>query len=131
MCAARHGASLTGAFLTVLVAACGDIVGAGVVEVRLENGSSSTFIEATLYTSDGPITFGNVGPGTATPYIEVSSAYRIATTQVVIEEDTLRLQVIDFVGEEPLSAGRYTYVLNVYGLGSEHPSLTQEFRQDG
>ena len=130
MRAAMRRAIPMGAFLGAL-AGCGDTLGLGTVEVRMENGSPVTFAEATLYTSDGPVTFENVGPGTATPYIEVSSAYRIATTQVVIEEDTLRLQVIDFVGEEPVPAGRYTYRLGVFGLGTGHPSLTQEFREDG
>ena len=129
MRAVLRGAGRTGALFAVL-AGCGDILGTGAVEVRLENASSVTFAEAMLYTSDGPVTFGNVAPGAATPYIEVSQAYRIVTTQVVIESDTLRLQVIYFVGEDPLAAGRYTYVLDVYGLGTEHPSLTQEFRED-
>ena len=125
-----RGAGCTGALLTAL-AGCGDILGTGAVEVRLENASSVTYAEAMLYTSDRPVTFENVTPGAATPYIEVSQAYRIVTTQVVIESDTLRLQVIDFVGEEPVASGRYTYVIDVRGLGTEHPSLTQEFREDG
>jgi hypothetical protein len=60
----------------------------------------------------------------------VSSAYRSATTQVVLDGDTLRLQVIDYVGEEPLDAGRYTYVLSVFGVGTARPVLRQVLRQD-
>ncbi len=109
---------------------CNSATGLDDVSVRLENASPVPFGEATLYTSEGPQTSYDVGPGGATPFIAVATAYRIATTEVVIEDDTLRLQVIDFVGEEPLSAGRYTYVISVVGLGTASPSLTQEIRKD-
>jgi hypothetical protein len=118
------------AALVVALAGCDDLFGSDPVEVRIENASSAMFSEATLYTSEGPVTFGDVGPGEATPYTQVTTAYRFATTQVVVQGDTLRLQVIDFVGEEPLDGGRYTYVLGVDGLGTTSPSLTQTFRKD-
>jgi hypothetical protein len=44
----------------------------------------------------------------------VEKAYRIASTWVVTGSDTVRLQVIDFVGEKPLNPGRYTYVLGFF-----------------
>jgi hypothetical protein len=112
------------------VAACDDLSGTEDVEVRLENASPVTMSTATLYTSEGPQTFQDLGPGNATPYVPVTTAYRIATTEVVIQDDTLRLQVIDFVGEEPLPGGRYSYVLAVHGIGSAHLTLSQELRED-
>lgn len=99
------------------------------VAVRLENASDMTFDEATLYTLDGPQTYTGIEPGAATPYVAVSAAYRIATTRVVVDSDTLRLQVIDYVGETPLSDGRYTYVLTVT-TGSGTPVLSQALRRD-
>jgi hypothetical protein len=60
----------------------------------------------------------------------VSAAYRSVTTQVVLDGDTLRLQVIDYVGEDPLAAGRYTYVLTVSGVGTATPVLRQLLRRD-
>ena len=109
---------------------CGVIDPAGPVEVRLQNASSFTFDEAALYTSEGEFTYTDVGPGEATPYVEVETAYRIATTQVVIDVDTFRLQVIDFVGEEPLDGGQYSYVISVLTFGNQPTSVTQEIRKD-
>ncbi|MDH3292142.1 MAG: hypothetical protein OEO20_13690 [Gemmatimonadota bacterium] len=122
--------SLVAATVMVSAGGCDGAAGPDNVSVRLENASPASFAEATLYTSEGPQTSYDVGTGESTPYIAVATAYRIATTEVVIEDDTLRLQVIDFVGEEPLSAGRYTYVISVVGLGTASPSLTQEIRKD-
>lgn len=118
------------AALIVGAPGCSTIFGSGDVLVRLENASPVAFDRATLYTSEGPQTTLDVGPGQATPYVTVTTAFRIATTEVEIDTDTLRLQVIDFVGEEPLSAGRYTYVISVVDLGTPSPSLGQVIRQD-
>lgn len=123
----------TGAVLGILVGAltgCGDAFGNGSVEVRVENASDVRYDEATLYTLDGPRTYADLAPGARSPYVSVSAAYRSATTQVVLDGDTLRLQVIDYVGEEPLDAGRYTYVLSVSGVGTAWPALRQVLRQD-
>lgn len=109
---------------------CRSIFGSGDVSVRLENASPVAFDRATLYTSEGPQTTHDVGPGQTTPYVDVETAYRIATTEIVIDADTLRLQVIDFVGEEPLAPGRYTYVISLIDLGTASPSLTQAIRKD-
>lgn len=118
-------------FLGLTACACGLVdLGAGPVEVRLQNGSAGlTFSTATLFTTEGPLTYRDVGPGEFTPYVEVEKAYRIATTEVIVEADTLRLQVIDFVGEEPLEPGRYTYVLTVSDANGEHRLLTQELHR--
>jgi hypothetical protein len=124
-----HGALALG--LGGMLAACGSVLGGeDPVQVRLENASTVTFETATLFSADGSHTFQDVAPGAMTPYVTVSMAYRSATTEVVIPGDTLRLQVIDFVGEEPLDPGRYTYVLSVIGPSSPNPSLGQEFRRD-
>jgi hypothetical protein len=124
-----HAACVLGILLGALTG-CGDAFGLGDVEVRVENASDVWYDEAILYTLDGPRTYSDLAPGARSPYVSVSVAYRSATTQVVLDGDTLRLQVIDYVGEEPLSAGRYTYVLTVSGAGTAAPVLHQVLRKD-
>ena len=124
-----HAACVLGILLGALTG-CGDAFGLGEVEVRVENASDVWYDEAILYTLDGPRTYSDLAPGARSPYVSVSVAYRSATTQVVLDGDTLRLQVIDYVGEEPLSAGRYTYVLTVSGAGTAAPVLHQVLRKD-
>ena len=111
-----HAGCIVGILAGVLTGCDGAFTPDG-TDVRVENASEVSYDEATLYTFDGPLTYSDLAPGASSPYVSVSTAYRIATTQVVLGADTLRLQVIDYVGEEPLPAGRYTYVLTVSGLG--------------
>lgn len=118
----------SGGCLCFLLIACG-LVGPSDVEVRLENASSTAFAEATLFTVDGSHTYLDLGPGEASPYLNVTMAYGIATTQVVVGADTIRLQVIDYVGEEPLGAGCYTYVIGLEPTEGRPTSLTQLLRE--
>ena len=106
-----------------------DILGPqGAVDIRVRNASSMTFDEGVLYVHMDSILFPGLEPGQTTPYQEVDRGYRIATTQVVTGPDTARLQVIDFVGEEPLDPGRYTFVLSFFEGNPR--SLVQELRKD-
>jgi hypothetical protein len=98
------------------------------MEVRVRNGSSVAFDGGALYVHRDSITFTALAPGQATPFQEVEKAYRIASTWVVTGSDTARLQVIDFVGEEPLSPGRYTYVLSFFE--GNLTSLTLDLTKD-
>ena len=100
----------------------------GGVEVRVRNGSSLTFDEATLFLPRVSLSFSDLVPGEATPYSTVSKAYRIASAHVVMGQDTARLQVIDYVGEQPLDDGRYTYVLSFFEGNPE--SLVLELVED-
>ena len=120
--------TLPAVLLSVILTGCNPFVPDGVVEVRVRNSSTLTFDEGVLYTHRDSITFTSLGPGQETPYQEVERAYRIATTQVVTGSDTARLQVIDFVGEEPLKPGRYTYALSFFE--GNPTSLTLDLKKD-
>ena len=102
----------------------------GSVRIRVRNDSDLTFEEGILYLVGDSILFPGLGPGQATPYREVEKSYRFATTQVVTGNgaDTARLQVIDFVGEEPLDEGRYTFSL--FFFEGNPKSLSQELEKD-
>jgi hypothetical protein len=65
------------------------------------------------------------------PYSAVSAAYRIATTDVVLFLGTSRrLQVIDYVGEQVVPPGRYSYVFSLYDDPNGDRGLQQTVRQD-
>ena len=80
------------------------------VEVRVENGTELTFTQVRIYW-DPMQTFADLEPGERTPYVTVDKAYNIATVVAVTATDSTRIQVIDFVGEEPLEPGHYTFTL--------------------
>lgn len=97
--------------LVLVVTACDTLpfVG-GDVQMRVENATALTFTEVRIYWE--PVhTFSDLASGDRTAYVTVDRAYGIATIVAVTATDSTRIQVIDFVGEEPLDDGRYTLVL--------------------
>lgn len=99
--------------------------------VRVENASASLMTDVTVYLpEDRTLTAASLAPGARTEYREVPTAYRIATVSGHLEGDPFRIQVIDFVGEEPLGEGEFTYVLDVFDPSSTRPSVTLTLRED-
>jgi hypothetical protein len=109
-----HRAILPALLLALLSPGCGGLDSDGPIEVRVRNETTVTFEEGILYLPGDSILFPGLAPGQATPYKEVEMAYRVATTQVVSGADTARLQVIDYVGDNRLRPGRYTFVLSFF-----------------
>ena len=103
---------LLAAFAAV-VSGCGILDRDGEVEVRVRNGSGVVLDEATLFLPNGPLVHFDLDPGEESLYVEVSKAYRIASAEVVVGQDTARIQVIDYVGESELKPGRYTYIFQL------------------
>lgn len=60
----------------------------------------------------GEVSYGTVEPEAVTPYRLIERAYRYAYVEAVVEGRRVVLQPIDYVGEEPLGPGRYTYELD-------------------
>ena len=57
--------------------------------------------------------FGNLKMNEASKYHVENGAYRCTYVEALAGKKKLFCQPIDYVGEEPLKAGRYTYVLTV------------------
>lgn len=103
--------ALVAELFSVIILACISLpFGPGDVEVRVENGTELTFTQVRIY-FEPMQTFTDLEPGERTPYVTVDKAYSIATVVVVTATDSARIQVIDFVGEEPLESGRYTFTI--------------------
>ena len=99
------------------------------VQLRIQNSGAIPFEEVTLFTQDGPRTFADLDPGRRTEYFRVSKDYGYATTYVVVQADTVILQVIDFVGAEPIDPGDYTYLISLSDTAGQL-SVLQELRRD-
>lgn len=114
-------------FLT-LALACETLVSTsdGPVEIRVENASAELMEDVLVGFPSGNVQYGDVVAGGVTGYRTVERAYRYAFVRVVVQDDTIRLQPIDYVGESLLSSGRYTYRLGLF----EGQSLTLELVRD-
>jgi hypothetical protein len=115
--------------LTAVLVGCDTLDIGGTTEVRVENGSPLTFDAVSYWAGGNEVSHGALASGDSTPYVEANGAYGYTTTQVVVGADTVRLQVIDYVGETPLVSGRYSYVLRIEGQPGSR-TLLQELRHD-
>lgn len=92
--------------------------------IRILNNSTLPFDEVQV--GDEEMLHENVAPGDYSEYLEYETAYEYAYIRIQSGEETYELQPIDFVGEEPLPSGYYTYALNV----DEEGQVVLEFRID-
>ena len=84
------------------------------VLVRVRNASSDELDDIRVFFPDAPdraMHYGAVASGAASEYLPVSRAYRYAHIEATAGGRPYSLQPIDYVGEEELEPGRYTYVL--------------------
>jgi hypothetical protein len=101
--------------------------------VRVENASDVVFdgvIVGFLYEQGNYREYGRIEPHSVSAYRTFRHAYSYGHITVQTGGRTLTLQPIDWVGELPLSPGRYTYRVTV-GTGLDgHPDLNVEFVTD-
>ncbi len=85
------------------------------INIRIKNNSSVLFEEVAVGATEE--LHMNVSPGEYSTYFEYDEAYSYAFIQITSGEETYTLQPIDFVGEEILPLGFYTYELNISETG--------------
>lgn len=118
---------LFGFLLLLVLPGCDSPFGPhGDVAIRVANNSSFAFDRVDVVFPEDEVSYGAVPAHFASGYHTVETAYRYAYIEVEIDGEELRIQPIDYVGEEPLEPGRYTYALNVTVEGH----LTLELRED-
>jgi hypothetical protein len=100
--------------------------GGGDVRIRIANLSSFPFERVDVVFPEDAVSYGAIPAHGLSDYRDVSAAYRYAYIEVQIAGEELRLQPIDYVGENQLGAGKYTYALNVTVEGH----LTLQFQED-
>lgn len=118
---------LAGAGLA-LSAGC-SILGTSSLEMRIENAGSVAIDRIVIYPG-GPdsLVATNFAPGSTTDYLGIEKAYRIASVRATVGNTVASIQVIDYVGEEELGGGRYTY--RVRFITGQPPQVTSELVKD-
>ncbi|AWV96987.1 hypothetical protein [Arcticibacterium luteifluviistationis] len=100
----------------------------GDIEIRIWNGSTWGLDEVFVDTSDGQNEFGDLQSNGKSEYKRFGSAYRYAFVSFKINGKGYTIQPTDYVGEEKLTKGKYTYKIAVTGLNSDYALL--EFIED-
>lgn len=99
-------------FCVILLIGCSNDNKTAEVSIRLSNVSEFNFENIVVDTSTGKVDFENIDSGEQTDYKTFERAYRYAFVQLEIEGKTYTLQPIDYVGEETLKTGNYTYEID-------------------
>ncbi len=96
---------------------CSDGMGPAVrdVQIRIGNDSPNSFTNVAVIFPEDEVDYGAVNAGGVSEYRAVSVAYRFARIDVQIGSTEVRIQPFDYMGEEPLEPGRYTYSLYFFG----------------
>ena len=100
--------------------------GGGDVRIRIANLTPFPFERVDVVFPEDEVSYGAISAHGMSDYRDVSTAYRYAYIEVQIAGDELVIQPIEYVGENKLGAGKYTYALNV----SVEGHLTLQFQED-
>ncbi|MGH7460908.1 MAG: hypothetical protein ACREMA_07750 [Longimicrobiales bacterium] len=95
--------------------ACTSVLGPDEVRIRVRNASVVNFESTIINFSRQNEQYGAVEAGRTTDYREIGQAYSYAYVEVLAGGNRYVMQPIDYVGEEQLKAGSYTYELSFNG----------------
>ncbi len=99
--------------------------------IRLSNISSYNFENINVNTSyTGNTFFGNLDSGKSTVYKQFDIAYRYAFIELEIVGEIYGFQPDDYVGETPLTRGKYTYQIDLTDIQKETMELSLQLIRD-
>ncbi|MFZ6053093.1 hypothetical protein [Halocola ammonii] len=96
--------------------------------IRVKNVSDYDFCNVVIDPNGNLTNYGIIEKGETTCYRPFETAYRYAYVNLIIEEKEFILQPIDFVGEQPLGTGNFTYSIDVSDF--ENRTLSIEASED-
>ena len=86
----------------------------GSVHIRIRNDSNVDFDRVQVeFPDQHEVDYGPIPKGDVTDFRATHRAYRYAGVSVKAGDKDLSLHPIDYMGEQELFAGRYTYALDV------------------
>jgi hypothetical protein len=123
----RGSAFLLFLVMAVLFVGCSETLGPLEVQIRVRNAANVALEDVLLEFPEETELYGTIQPGQVSRYHRVRPAYRYAYAEANVNGKLLRLMPVDFVGEEFLESGSYTYEL---GVAEDRQSLTLRLVSD-
>ncbi|HEU4451917.1 MAG TPA: hypothetical protein VFR81_02620 [Longimicrobium sp.] len=109
----RKRGTILGALMAVLMmalSACDNPFGGDDdTLIRLENATQLELTNVTFSSGHDPIDFDRIAPGDRTEYVEVERSYSYGYLKVTANGGEYTMQPIDYVGEEEIGPGRFTF----------------------
>ena len=99
------------------------------VLIRIENTSKYTYQDIKVVIDEERL-YGTLAPRASSNYQAFSKAYLYAYIELKINNKLYVLQPIDYVGEEELQDGKYTYQLTIGDTSSLSRQLDLTFKKD-
>ncbi len=99
------------------------------IQIRIQNNSLYRFTDLLVVAPDGENNYGTVDPNKKSNYKEFQKAYRYSFISLKINNEELRIQPFDYLGEVELEKGRHTYILSVEVVNN-NKRLNLTYRKD-
>lgn len=96
-----------GGVLVFLFALSGGRSDGEISQIRIRNQTGMPIKEVEV----NGIDYGDIPAGGVSAYRDMQSAYGYAKVQLIMDGKRMRLQPDDYVGEQPLGRGHFTYVI--------------------
>jgi hypothetical protein len=90
--------------------------------IRLKNASTFELTSVTFSPGSPRLEFPRIAPGATTEYASVRGAYSYGYLDVLVGGQHRVIQPIDYVGEDVIGEGRFTYVITI-DAASRNPSV--------
>lgn len=85
----------------------------GNIQIRLKNSSNFDYKNTYIHAGLDEHAFGDLAAGDYSEYHDFKSAYSYTYVQLEIDNKTFVIQPIDYVGEEELDSGKFTYTISI------------------
>jgi hypothetical protein len=90
-----------------------DVEAKNQVQIRVRNSSLLPFDNIEVNTSGGLNKFGTVADNQVSEYKDFDFAYRYSFVKLTINGEPYIIQPIDYVGQNKLEGGKYTYEIHL------------------
>ncbi|MEP0985737.1 hypothetical protein [Ekhidna sp.] len=120
-------------FILVLLAGCSNEVEpdeTGDLLIRIQNGSAVIYSDIVVNADGVEKHFGSLNAFQYSSYKSFEYAYRYAFVELKINGQTFTIQPFDYVGEEVIEEGKFTYIINTTNNNDRYSKLTIEMKED-